>query len=161
MARRTRLRAFVALDVPAVLSARINNTAEQISQASSERDIAVSPVVTTEPVVDVPPVPTWTVDRTATDSPHMPLECKEHMAERDGYLTSRLEERGAIIAAEQPEWAKQLGGVPGESPDVRNGPSSRPRSTSSTSSTTSTRLSQWRSPMSTRRAPGMPTLHSA
>lgn len=98
-----------------MLSARINNTAEQILQASSERDVAVSPMVTPEPVVDAPQVPTWTVDRTATDSPHMPPECKEHMAERYGYLTTRLEERGAIIAAEQPKCAKQLGGVPGES----------------------------------------------
>jgi len=36
------------------------------------------------------------------------------MVERYDYLATRLEERGATIAAEQPEWAKQLGDVPAD-----------------------------------------------
>jgi len=103
-----------AHDVPAVLAARINkNTAEQISPASSEHDVDV-PAAATEPVVDALPVPTWIADRTAIDSPHTPPEWREHMAERYDYLRARLEERGATIAAEQPEWTKQLGEVPAE-----------------------------------------------
>jgi hypothetical protein len=59
-------------------------------------------------------VPSWIADRRAIDSPHTAPEWREHMAERYGYLATRLEERGATIAVEQPEWTKQLGDVPAE-----------------------------------------------
>ena len=60
------------------------------------------------------PVPTWIADRHAIDSPHTDPAWKEHLMERYEYLRIRIEERGISIAAEQPEWATQLGDVPAE-----------------------------------------------
>ena len=59
-------------------------------------------------------VPAWIVDRGALDSHHTDPAWREHLAERYDYLAVRLEERGATIAAEHPEWAQQLGDVPAD-----------------------------------------------
>jgi len=92
-----------AEDIPAVLSARITaNTAEYVEALPYEQQ------------KQDPAVPSWIADRRAIDSPHTTTEWREHMAERYDYLQIRLEERGATIAAEQPEWAKQLGEVSAE-----------------------------------------------
>ena len=50
--------------------------------------------------------------RSTPSTPHP--EWREHLAERYDYLETRLEERGATIAAEQPQWAAQLGDVPAD-----------------------------------------------
>jgi len=63
---------------------------------------------------DQPTVPAWIADRGALDSEHTAPEWREHLAERYAYLETRLEERGAAIAAEQPTWAAQLGDVPAD-----------------------------------------------
>jgi hypothetical protein len=59
-------------------------------------------------------VPAWLVDRGALDSQHTDPAWREHLAERYEYIAVRMEERGATIAVEQPEWAKQLGAVPAD-----------------------------------------------
>jgi len=90
-------------DRPAVLSARImKNTTEHVDALPYDRQ------------TEEPAVPSWIADRRAIDSPHTDPAWREHMAERYDYLHTRLEERGAALAAEQPEWTGQLGQVPAE-----------------------------------------------
>ncbi|ROS48757.1 MobF family relaxase [Frigoribacterium sp. PhB118] len=92
-----------AEDRPAVLSARIlKNTTEHVDALPYDRQ------------TEEPAVPSWIADRRAIDSPHTDPSWREHMAERYDYLHTRLEERGAALAVEQPEWANQLGQVPAE-----------------------------------------------
>ncbi|TFB92258.1 MULTISPECIES: MobF family relaxase [unclassified Cryobacterium] len=61
-----------------------------------------------------PAVPAWIASRRGIDSEHAAPEWREHLAERYDYLHTRLEERGATIAAEQPAWASELGEVPAD-----------------------------------------------
>ncbi|HAQ9631223.1 TPA: ATP-binding domain-containing protein, partial [Enterococcus faecium] len=92
-----------AEDRPAVLSARImKNTTEHVDALPYDRQ------------TEEPAVPSWIADRRAIDSPHTDPAWREHMAERYDYLQTRLEERGAALAVEQPEWTGQLGQVPAE-----------------------------------------------
>ena len=51
-------------------------------------------------------VPAWLVDRGALDSRHTDPGWREHLAERYEYIAVRMEQRGATIAASQPEWSK-------------------------------------------------------
>jgi conjugative relaxase-like TrwC/TraI family protein len=90
-------------DRPAVLSARITaNTAEYVGAVPYDRE---------QPT---PAVPAWIADPRALHSEHTAPEWREHLQERYEYLESRLEERGATIAAERPAWAAELGDVPAE-----------------------------------------------
>ncbi|MGA1813712.1 MobF family relaxase [Frondihabitans sp. 4ASC-45] len=90
-----------AKDRPAVLSARINaNTAEYVDALPYDRE--------QQPLA----VPAWIADRRALDSEHTAPDWREHLQERYDYLETRLKERGQAIAADQPEWAAQLGDVP-------------------------------------------------
>lgn len=92
-----------AEDRPAVLSARITaNTVEYLGALPYDRE------------QQRPAVPVWIADRRALDSEHTAPEWREHLAERYDYLETRLEERGATIAADRPEWSAQLGDVPAE-----------------------------------------------
>jgi conjugative relaxase-like TrwC/TraI family protein len=102
-----------AQDRPAVLASRlVDNTTRYTTQfpvggRNEQRD-------KTAQAQDTQPVPAWIADRRAIDSPHTEPEWREHLTERYEYLQVRLEERGATIAAEQPDWAQQLGDVPAD-----------------------------------------------
>ena len=96
-----------AEDRPAVLASRITDTTTRYTAGhpaeQEQRETAV---------------PAWIADRRAIDSAHTDPAWREHLSERYEYLHARLEERGAAIAAEQPEWARQLGDVP-QAPERR------------------------------------------
>jgi conjugative relaxase-like TrwC/TraI family protein len=89
-------------DVGAVLSHRL------------ERRIETAPVDQPPGLAERPAVPTWIADRRVLDAAGTDPAWRDHLAERYEYLAVRLEERGAAIAAQQPEWALQLGAVPAE-----------------------------------------------
>ncbi|TFC87134.1 MobF family relaxase [Cryobacterium sp. TMT3-29-2] len=89
-------------DVGAVLSHRM------------ERRIETAPADQTPAAGERPAVPAWIADRRALDAAGTDLAWRDHLAERYEYLAVRLEERGTAIAAEQPEWAQQLGDIPVE-----------------------------------------------
>lgn len=92
-----------AQDQAAVLASRINdNTDRHLASVPADQEKAA------------PAVPTWIAPRRSIDSEHTAPEWLEHLAERYDYLHTRLEERGATIAAEQPEWARELGEVPAD-----------------------------------------------
>ncbi|GAA4266600.1 MobF family relaxase [Frondihabitans peucedani] len=92
-----------AEDRPAVLSARITaNTAAHVDALPYDRKQSV------------PAVPAWIADRRALDSEHTAPDWREHLQERYDYLETRLEERGATVAVERPEWSAELGGVPAD-----------------------------------------------
>lgn len=92
-----------AEDRAAVLSARITaSTAEYVDALPYDRE------------QQPPAVPAWIADRRALDSEHSAPEWREHLAERYDYLETRLEERGATIAADRPEWSAELGDVPAD-----------------------------------------------
>jgi conjugative relaxase-like TrwC/TraI family protein len=90
-----------AQDPGAVLASRISD--------NTDRHLAGVPV---DQEKAAPAVPAWIADRRSIDSEHTALEWREHLAERYDYLHTRLEERGAVIAVEQPTWASELGEVP-------------------------------------------------
>ncbi|TFC92997.1 MULTISPECIES: MobF family relaxase [Cryobacterium] len=92
-----------AQDQAAVLASRISD--------NTDRHLATVPADHDKPAAAVPE---WIADRRAIDSEHTAPEWREHLAERYDYLHTRLEERGATIAAEQPEWASELGEVPAD-----------------------------------------------
>jgi conjugative relaxase-like TrwC/TraI family protein len=97
-----------AQDRPAVLASRIvDNTTRYTAQFPVDQDKAAQRATDQ-------PVPAWIADRRAIDSPHTEPAWREHLTERYDYLQVRLEERGATIAAEQPDWAQQLGDVPAD-----------------------------------------------
>ncbi|MBX0301849.1 relaxase domain-containing protein [Cryobacterium sp. 1639] len=92
-----------AQDQAAVLASRISdNTDRHLATVPADQEKAA------------PAVPAWIADRRSIDSEHTAPEWREHLAERYEYLQTRLEERGATIAAEQPEWARELGEVPAD-----------------------------------------------
>jgi len=90
-----------ARNKPAVLAARVQDDVRAYTTefGTADRDDRV---------------PTWLVDRGALDSQHTDPAWREHLAERYEYIAVRMEERGATIAVEQPEWSKQLGAVPAD-----------------------------------------------
>jgi hypothetical protein len=90
-------------DVGAVLSHRMER---RIETAPADQ----APVS----VAERPAVPTWIADRRVLDAAGTDPAWRDHLGERYEYLAVRLEERGTAIAAEQPDWAQQLGGVPAE-----------------------------------------------
>ncbi|WP_345376779.1 MobF family relaxase [Frondihabitans cladoniiphilus] len=92
-----------AEDQPAVLSARITaNTAEYVAALPHDR------------AQPAPAVPAWIADRRALDSERTAPDWREHLQERYDYLQTRLEERGATIAADRPEWSVELGDIPAD-----------------------------------------------
>jgi conjugative relaxase-like TrwC/TraI family protein len=92
-----------AQDQAAVLASRISdNTDRHLATVPANQEKAA------------PAVPAWIADRRSIDSEYTAPEWREHLAERYEYLHTRLEERGATIAAEQPEWARELGEVPAD-----------------------------------------------
>jgi conjugative relaxase-like TrwC/TraI family protein len=96
-----------AQDQGAVLASRISD--------NTDRHLVTVPADQDKPAAVVPE---WIADRRAIDSEHTAPEWREHLAERYDYLHTRLEERGAVIAVEQPTWSRELGDVPAE-PDRR------------------------------------------
>jgi conjugative relaxase-like TrwC/TraI family protein len=90
-----------ARNKPAVLAARVQGDVRAYTSefGTADRDDRV---------------PAWLVDRGALDSQHTDPAWREHLAERYDYIAVRMEERGATIAVEQPEWAKELGAVPAD-----------------------------------------------
>jgi conjugative relaxase-like TrwC/TraI family protein len=95
-----------AQDRPAVLASRITDaTTRYTAQFPAERE-------TRDAQKAEQPVPGWIADRRAIDSTHTDPAWKDHLSERYDYLATRIQERGATVAAEQPAWAQQLGAVP-------------------------------------------------
>jgi conjugative relaxase-like TrwC/TraI family protein len=104
-----------ANDRPAVLASRITDaTTRHTAHFPAERDTHLEHGSHLEQ--NTPPVPAWIADRRAIDSPHTEPAWREHLSERYEYLATRIQERGASVAAEQPVWAEQLGDMPVDAP---------------------------------------------
>ncbi|MCY1692872.1 ATP-dependent DNA helicase [Curtobacterium sp. SL109] len=91
-------------DVPAVLHWRIEKALEGIGQPTVR-------VVDREPVDGVP---AWIADGRRHQDELLPVEWRDHLAERHHYIGVRLKERGATLALEQPAWTQDLGRLPSE-----------------------------------------------
>jgi hypothetical protein len=90
--------------VPAVLHWRIEQALEGIGQPSVL-------VVDREPVDGVP---AWIADGRRHQDELLPVQWRDHLAERHYYIGVRLRERGADLAVEQPTWRQDLGRLPSE-----------------------------------------------
>ena len=60
-------------------------------------------------------MPAWIAEGGALDTAGTDPSWMANLAERYEYFAIRPEERGATVAAEQPEWSQQLGDVPADS----------------------------------------------
>jgi len=88
-----------AEDVPAVLSGRIERVLDKRGPAAGYAPAE-------------PNVPRWVADPLPLSSETLPEEWREHLQERYDHLTTRLQEQGESVAAEQPAWSGQLGRIP-------------------------------------------------
>ncbi|WAH99741.1 MobF family relaxase [Arthrobacter sp. MMS18-M83] len=70
------------------------------------------PAVKTAAPVAPDTLPAWIAPAATLQDPYVPERWRDELATRRAFLESRLNERGAVLALEPPQWAAALGPVP-------------------------------------------------